>query len=122
MKHIAPILILLLTSFYVSPTNADEPKASSPTPRVNNVWGAKNEWINNYRQQQSRQTQANQRYMNQNGWLNMYNRPSRSNHYYYRPLIIQQYGYYPMYYNQGVHLRCNNQGGGGFGIFFMNLR
>ena len=123
MKNIIAILTVLLSTLYVSSTNADEPKASSPTPRVNNVWGAKNEWINNHRQNQARQAQQarqSQQFINNLGWSQIYRSP-QLNQYYYRPVIFYRHGY-PMYYQQRVHIRCNNNNGHGVALFFMNVR
>ena len=118
MKHLVTICAILLSTFYVSFTNADEPKASSPIPRVNNVWGAKNEWIRAY---QRRQAASQQTILSRNFRVSPYPQmpPSRSYNYYNRPVIIQNYsGCYPMYYNyrNGIYYYNN-----GYGRFWMNF-
>jgi hypothetical protein len=104
MKHLVTILSILLTTFYVSSTNADEPKVSSH-----------NQWIENYnviRQGQPYMINAFNNYFGRTP-VRFYRRPNISFNYYHRPVFIQN--------NYLLQQQNNYYNSNGFGAFMMNL-
>ena len=104
MKQLVTIATTLLIIFYVSSTNADEPKVSS-----------QNQWVKNYnkiRQGQPYMIKAFDNYYNRP--VRTYRRPHVSYHYYYKPMYIQ---------NNYIYQRIQNNyyKANGFGSFMMNL-